>query len=108
MATASGSRALAPMAAAWPPARVTATPWVWFAPCLSQPAPEWLPTLAEALAGTLFHPTDQFEPRSFNELLRLRAELAARPPRDHWTRWAQWFFADRASRPAQPVLPPPQ
>ena len=81
---------------------------VWFVPDLPTPAPDWLPTLAEALAGALYPPADQFEPRSFNELHRLRAELLARPPTDAWTRWGQWFFADRSSRPPQPGMPATQ
>lgn len=65
-------------------------------------APEWLPTLAEAVGGAALREDGSFQRIAPDELLRLKRELSASPSLDHYSRWAKWFFADRAGRAIYP------
>jgi len=60
--------------------------------------PEWLPGLAEALAGQRIDVREMSSVVSVEELYRHREKLAANPDQTFYGRWARWFFADSASR----------
>ncbi len=63
------------------------------------PAPPWLAQLAQALIGEY---ATAGAPPPAELLLALRDRLAASTAHDPFTRWGQWFFADRLARPATP------
>ena len=63
------------------------------------PAPTWLAPLAQALTGE-YATADAPPPAEI--LLELRDRLEASTAHDPFTRWGQWFFADRIARPATP------
>jgi WD40 repeat protein len=72
---------------------------VWPAESASVPVPPWLPDLALWIAGERNHPPDAdagFEPVA--RFLEFRQRLATLPGDDFYSRWARWFFADRATR----------
>lgn len=64
------------------------------------PAPEWLPTLAEAVSGERLNLRGLLEqPADLRALGHLRDMLRTSRSGDFYTRWAQWFFGDRSLRP---------
>ena len=72
---------------------------VWEEPPLPLPVPDWLPELAEAIAGKRFN-TDNAElevPAA--ALPALQARLSALSPTNAWNRWARWYVADPGQRP---------
>ena len=78
---------------------------VWELPQASGLAPEWLPELAEGLAG--FHVTeaDSLEHNDGQRKLLALRKRFEREPSDHgdeYVRWGQWFFADRRQRAVSP------
>ncbi len=62
-------------------------------------APAWLAQLAQALIGEY---ANAGAPPPAERLLALRDRLATSTAHDPFTRWGQWFFADRLARPATP------
>jgi len=60
--------------------------------------PDWLPDLAEAVAGQHIDVQDVSEVVPVENLYRLRQKLAANTEQTHYGPWARWFFADSASR----------
>ena len=76
--------------------------WIWDVPTVGVPIPDWLPDLAEAVAGQRF---DQdriaalVPPTAF---LRLKRVLADQPPSAPCAGWLAWFLADRADRAVGP------
>lgn len=90
---------------------IAATPtWDWFAATTGRPevilwrqepwplpVPDWLPELAEAVAGLRLDANAAETPVPATELLRLKARFAAATATDPWTRWAKWFLADRST-----------
>jgi WD40 repeat protein len=92
------------LAQAWAeprPGNATTTLIPWQPPAQPPPAPDWLPELAELIAGGRGTGTD-YEPLAVTPLFALRARLLAGRETDFWTRWAKWFFADRATRAINP------
>jgi hypothetical protein len=75
---------------------------LWEAPFYPAPTPPWLPILAEAVAGRRLNSQRQFEPAPVRDLIELRHQIANSTSTDPYTRWARWFFADRATRPQSP------
>lgn len=65
-------------------------------PALPSSVPEWLPALAEALAGSRQLPDGRVESVSPTRLLELRLQLLKLPGDDFYTRWGRWF-ADPAA-----------
>lgn len=60
-------------------------------PKLPMPVPEWLPALAEALAGSRQLPDGRVESVSPTRLLELRLQLLKLPGTDFYERWGRWF-----------------
>jgi len=75
---------------------------VWEVGKASLPTPAWLPELVEGVAGTRLNRLGVFEPVAWSELVRLREKLLDSPALDPYTKWAKWFFADRANRSISP------
>jgi dipeptidyl aminopeptidase/acylaminoacyl peptidase len=75
---------------------------VWDMPSAPLPAPKWLLELAEAVGGERINERGVAEPVPVGELLRLKRQVADSPATDYYARWAQWFFADRATRAISP------
>jgi WD40 repeat protein len=75
---------------------------VWDVPRAPLPTPRWLLELAEAVGGKR---VDQPNVSQFDRdatLIRVKREVAEGPATDYYVRWAQWFFADRATRTLSP------
>ena len=75
---------------------------VWDVPLAPLPTPRWLPELAEAVGGER---VDQLNVSEFDRegaMIRVKREVAEGPATDDYVRWAQWFFADRATRTTSP------
>jgi hypothetical protein len=66
------------------------------------PAPDWLASLAEAVAGQRLDANDVSEAVSVEDLYRLRQERAANMGEDYYDRWGRWFFADSFTRTISP------
>jgi serine/threonine protein kinase/WD40 repeat protein len=65
------------------------------------PAPNWLPELAEALAGSRLRDDGAPEPVSAKRWEALEASLSSIEGEDFYARWARWFFVERLKeRPA--------
>ena len=64
--------------------------------------PDWLPDLAEAVAGQHIDEQEVSEVLSVEALYRLRQTLATSTASDYYARWAKWFFADSATRTISP------
>jgi hypothetical protein len=75
---------------------------VWDVPLASPPIPDWLPELAEAVAGQRFNKKRLLESVSADEHVRLRQMLATASGTDIYSHWARWFFADRSTRTISP------
>lgn len=80
--------------------------WVelWDVPVAPAPAPDWLPTLAEAVAwqvndGTGARQPPQHESAAYFEI---KAGLEQSPGDDFYSRWGKWYVADRAARSISP------
>jgi hypothetical protein len=83
----------------------TKSAFIWTIPSLPLPAPEWLPRLAEALAGKRFTSDNAEVAVPPSALLALKTKLIHAKGDDPWSRWGQWFFADRATRAISPDSP---
>jgi hypothetical protein len=66
------------------------------------PAPGWLPRLAEAVGGRRLNALRQLEVVPVKEFLEIKEQMERSTANDPYTRWAQWFFADRSTRPLSP------
>jgi hypothetical protein len=66
------------------------------------PVPDWLPALAETVAGQRINDKDVAEVVPVEDLYRLRQTLSANTASDYYGRWARWFFADSATRTISP------
>jgi WD40 repeat protein/serine/threonine protein kinase len=78
------------------------TTFLWDVPPASVPAPPWLPDLAEAVAGLRIDDRGDITSAGTGDFWSLREQLLARGDEDHYSHWASWFFADRATRTASP------
>jgi WD40 repeat protein len=66
---------------------------LWKEWLLPVPAPDWLPELAEAIAGRRIGP-DQAEQRVSADALRaLQQRLAVLSATNDWNRWVRWYLA---------------
>jgi eukaryotic-like serine/threonine-protein kinase len=72
---------------------------LWQIPVAAPPLPDWLPAVAEAVAGKRFNARHELESVSPGELFRLRQQMTASIATNDFTRWAQWFFSEVDSRP---------
>ncbi|MEI8078942.1 MAG: WD40 repeat domain-containing protein, partial [bacterium] len=73
---------------------------VWEEPPLPLPVPDWLPELAEAIAGKRLNTTNNAEQAvPAPALPALQARLSALSPTNAWNRWARWYVADPGQRP---------
>jgi len=75
---------------------------LWTLETPTEPPPAWLAELAEAIGGQRFTSNNIPEPVSTSELLRLKHRISAEKSTDIYTRWAQWLFSDRTTRPPSP------
>ena len=77
----------------------------WPIPVMDGPTPPWLPALVEVIAGQRldkdgnYQSVFGFEQPGF---LELKTQILQSTADDEATRWAKWFLADRATRPATP------
>ena len=82
--------------------RTRGTRLCWDVPAGSLRIPDWLPDLAEAVAGQRFNQKRILEPVPFTEFLRLKNKLSNNPGTNVYSRWVRWFFADRSTRTISP------
>jgi hypothetical protein len=78
---------------------------VWDIPPTAKVTPEWLPRLAEAVAGQRLNDLSFFESLTEDQsklLNEVRAELSKAPADDEWATWGRWFLADRSTRTISP------
>jgi WD40 repeat protein len=75
---------------------------LWEVPSVHSAAPEWLPRLAETVAGQRFNARGTVEPVAVTDFLQLRTELLQGRAGEPCVSWAQWFFADRGNRLISP------
>jgi len=75
---------------------------IWEVTQAPLPVPDWLPALAEAVAGQHINDKDVAEVVPVEDLYRLRQKLSANTASDYYGRWARWFFADSATRTISP------
>jgi WD40 repeat protein/serine/threonine protein kinase/Tfp pilus assembly protein PilF len=84
---------------------VDGTARVWPTPSFAGPAPEWLPSLAEAMARQRFNARGVIEPVPLAALLTLKRQIGHDRASDPYLAWAKWFMDDRAARPISPLSP---
>jgi WD40 repeat protein/predicted Ser/Thr protein kinase len=65
---------------------------------IDAPAPEWLPTLAEAIGGKRLGNDGIAETVEPAEYFRLKQDLLSRAMPTAWRAWLEWFFADEMTR----------
>lgn len=85
----------------------TARIWpVVFAPAT---APDWLPDIAEAVAGRRLDVHDNLHEVPFDtwRVVRDRFVSPTEPGSDFYARWAKWFFVDRLSADPPPLVGTP-
>jgi WD40 repeat protein len=76
--------------------------WLWEMPAPSEPAPAWLPVLAQALAGWQCSPNDATKPSPRTSVTALFEELARLPVKTAYEDWVRGWLAGRAtSQPPQ-------
>jgi WD40 repeat protein len=71
---------------------------MWEAPGAASPTPEWLASLAEAIAGQRLDDSGSYQSVPLDRLVELRTQSAASGETGDDAIWAKWFFADRANR----------
>jgi len=76
---------------------------IWEIAVAEQPAPAWLPELAEAVAGERLTPQGAPVEVPASQFLQLKSRLQTLSADTPYTRWAQWFLADRSTRPVAPT-----
>ena len=82
---------------------------LWETPRVPVPLPEWVLSLAEAIAGQQLDERGVARPVPPAQLLALKRQIAESTAGDFWTRCAKWIFANPATRtisPASPVTVP--
>lgn len=71
----------------------------------ASPAPEWLPRLAEAIAGEHLNAEGVFEPGKTDPvdvIKEIKGKLSQGSDNDDWVIWGKWFLADRSTRTISP------
>jgi hypothetical protein len=71
---------------------------VWRETPPATPCPEWLPSLAEGVAGLRYTTDGTEQSVPAGEFLALKDKLLRSADTDSWTRWAKWFLSDVAHR----------
>jgi hypothetical protein len=71
------------------------------------PVPDWLPKLAEAVAGERMDREGQSHSVSVEDLHQLRRERTASQGTRCYERWARWFFEGGATRSDVPMAHAP-
>jgi WD40 repeat protein len=67
------------------------------------PVPDWLPDLAESLAGKRIGARDAAESVPGDSFQRVKQRMAQAPaPDDYYGRWARWMLQERLERPVKP------
>jgi tetratricopeptide (TPR) repeat protein len=74
---------------------------IWDLPPSEGAVPDWLPSLAEAIAGTSLEPRSPI-PDSSRALAALKARLQD-APENVWTLWGRWLLADPRERTVSPL-----
>jgi serine/threonine protein kinase/WD40 repeat protein len=75
---------------------------IWELPRVNGPVPDWLPRLAEILAGQRLTEQGLVESVAATDFLTVSRELLAGTQDDVYSRWARWFLADRMARSISP------
>jgi len=75
---------------------------IWEVTQAPLPVPDWLPALAEAVAGQHINDKDVAEVLPVEVLYRLRQTLSTNTAPGYYGRWARWFFAESATRTISP------
>jgi eukaryotic-like serine/threonine-protein kinase len=79
---------------------------LWDVPTMSGSPPGWLSDLAEAIAGQRLNAAGLIEPVEDDLFWQLKTQLDSTAAADSYTRRAQWFFANRDTRPISPSSTP--
>jgi WD40 repeat protein len=80
---------------------------IWDVPRAPLPLPDWMPGLAELLAGQRFNEHGEVEYEFESGLLKLKEALSRQPMQDFYAVWAKWFFSDRSARTMSAGSPNP-
>ncbi len=75
---------------------------LWQMVSTDEAIPTWLPILAEALGGCRQDERGIIVTTSLDDYFDARKQALSSPANDAWSRWGEWFFADRAVRPPSP------
>ncbi len=75
---------------------------IWELPFASLPILDWLPELAEAVAGQEIDDRDVITVVVVDELFRLKQKLLADKSQAYYSVWANWLFGDSATRAIWP------
>jgi WD40 repeat protein len=75
---------------------------IWEVAQAPLPVPDWLPALAEAVAGQRMDEQEVSEVLPVEALYRLKQTLSTSTASEYYGRWARWFFADSATRTISP------
>jgi eukaryotic-like serine/threonine-protein kinase len=73
---------------------------LWNVVPFEAPAPEWLASLAEDVAGLKLSEQQELVPIGSDGVLRLRHDWQSIPSEGTCATWGQWFLADRSARTA--------
>lgn len=79
---------------------------VWELGPVNDEVPEWFPRLVEALTGATVNDAGSVVAVDYDRpavIEEIRAQLAAAPEEEPWTRWGRWFLGDLGQRTISPV-----
>lgn len=81
---------------------------IWELALLRPPVlvPDWLPELAESLAGKRIGAKDAPESVPADSFQRVKQRIAQAPQDDYYGRWAKWMLQERMERPVKPFRLP--
>jgi dipeptidyl aminopeptidase/acylaminoacyl peptidase len=65
-------------------------------------APDWLPELAEAVAGQRLNARRTVEDVPATRFLQLKSQVTEMQGQDAYSSWGRWFLADRSTRAVSP------
>jgi WD40 repeat protein len=82
---------------------------IWPVVVAPSPAPDWLPDLAEAIAGRRLDADDNLHPVPFEIWRAARDRFTSFGDRgpDFYARWARWFFVERLAETPAPFIAVP-
>ncbi len=78
---------------------------IWDISPIARPCPEWLPRLADAIAGRHLNERGLFEPLNedaISVLKEIKNQLDRESTDNDWVVWGRWFLADRTTRTISP------